>query len=146
MSSDPKSTSLALIHDLGLFWFLKALSKRDDDDVKKNRDKSFMVLCNIVEYLKLYCPSLSDHNLCGFAGCRRRCCIVGWSQRSVWRTSQGLWSCLQWGRESPALPATPATTTVTTPPVCPAHLEPTQMAPTVNLYTPGMHCYQGIFI
>lgn len=104
-----------------------------------------MALCNIVEYFKLYCPSSSDRNLCGFAGCRRRCCIVGWSQRSVWRTSQGLWSCLQWGRESPALPATPATTTATTPPVCPAHLEPTQMAPTVNLHTPGMHCYQGVF-
>lgn len=47
--------------------------------------------------------------------------------------SQGPWSCPQRGRKSPALPATPATTTATTPPVCRAHLEPTQMAPTVNI-------------
>lgn len=100
-------------------------------------------------YLSLYPPSftsispsvtyrnlpISDHNLCGFAGYRRRCCIVGWSQKSVWRTWRGPWSCPQRGRESPALPATPATTTATTPPVCPAHLEPTQTAPPVNLPT-----------
>ncbi len=72
-----------------------------------------------------------------FAGYRRRYCTVGWSQKSVWRTSRGLWSCLQRARESPALPATLATTTAMTPPVCPAHPEPTQMAPTVNLHTPA---------
>lgn len=67
---------------------------------------------------------------------RHRCCIVGWSQKSAWRTSQEPWSCRQQARESPALPATPATTTATTPPACPAHLERTRTAPTVNLLTP----------
>lgn len=75
----------------------------------------------------------------GFVGYRRRCCFTGWSPKSVWRTWRGRWSCLPWGRESPALPATLATTTATTPPVCPAPLEPTQTAPTVNKPTPGYH-------
>lgn len=65
--------------------------------------------------------------------CRRRCCIVGWSLKSAWRTPQALWRCLPWARESRALPATPATTTATTPPVFRVHLEPTQTAPTVTL-------------
>lgn len=65
--------------------------------------------------------------------CRRRCCIVGWSLKSAWRTPQALWRCLRWGRESRALPATPATTTATTPPVYRVHQEPTQTAPTVTL-------------
>lgn len=97
----------------------------------------FLLLQLHLHFLISRSLSYSDHNLCGFVGCRRRCCIVGWSRRSAWRTSRGPWSCLQRGRESPALPATPATTTATTPPVCPAHLEPTQTAPTVNRPTPA---------
>lgn len=84
--------------------------------------------------------TLGNINL--FADCvgyRRRCCIVGWSLKFAWRTSLGLWSCLQQGRKNPALRATPATTTATTPPVCPAHLERTLMAPMVNLLPPAVH-------
>lgn len=67
---------------------------------------------------------------------RHRCFIVGWSQRSALRTLQGPSGCLLQARENPALPATPATTTAMTLPVCPAHLEPTPTAPTVNPLPP----------
>lgn len=88
-------------------------------------------------------PILIGHNCCGLVGHRRRWCIVGWSRRSAWRTSQGPWSCPQWDRGSPALPATPATTTATTLPVCPAHMQPTPTAPAVKLNTPAARCYRG---
>lgn len=84
-----------------------------------------------------------DITACGLVGHRRRWCIVGWSQRSAWRTSQGLWSCQQWGRGNPALPATPATITATTLPVCPAPMQPTPTAPAVKLNTPAAHHYRA---
>lgn len=52
----------------------------------------------------------------------------------MWKTSQELQSCPLQARGSPVLHATLATTTATTPPAHLVLLEPTQMAPTVNLH------------
>lgn len=74
-----------------------------------------------------------------FSFCRRRCCIDGWSQRSAWRTSLERWNSQLRGRRSPALLVTQDTTTAKTPPVCPAHLEPTLMEHTVGKVQTSAH-------
>lgn len=74
-----------------------------------------------------------------FSFCRHRCCIDGWSQRSAWRTSLERWNSQLRGRRSPALLVTQDTTTAKTPPVCPAHLEPTLMEHTVGKVQTSAH-------